>query len=119
MGRIITQIEVTKPLNSGKSLIFSAFVDAGAVAVILLSSWESRFGEFMKEQEEELVLANNGVISESARGPEEIRIDGFREIFNEVIFMEIAPWPEFQRRINPRDRDLRGRIQNSGLGTRA
>jgi hypothetical protein len=47
MGRIITQVELSNPVDSEKSIIFSAFVDTGAGALILPSSWKSRLGKFI------------------------------------------------------------------------
>jgi len=42
MGGIVAQVEVTNPMDSEKSLVFSAFVDAGAGALVLPSSLEGR-----------------------------------------------------------------------------
>lgn len=44
MGRIVAQVEVTNPIDTDKSIIFSAFVDTGAGALILPSLWKSRLG---------------------------------------------------------------------------
>jgi len=39
----------------------------------------------------EFVLANNEVVQGVACGPVGIRIEGFRKIFNEVMFMDVEP----------------------------
>jgi hypothetical protein len=91
MGRIVAQVEVTNPTDAEKSLVFSAFVDTGAGALILPSSWKSRLGKFLNEQSVEFVLANNEVVRGVACGPVGIRIEGFRKIFNEVMFMDMEP----------------------------
>ncbi|WP_133511453.1 hypothetical protein [Candidatus Thiosymbion oneisti] len=91
MGRIVAQVEVTNPTDSEKSLVFSAFVDTGAGALVLPSSWKDRLGEFVNEEKVEFVLANNEVVHGTACGPVGIRIEGFRRIFNEVIFMDMEP----------------------------
>jgi len=91
MGRIVAQVEVTNPTESEKSLVFSAFVDTGAGAMVLPSSWKDRLGKFMNEEKVEFVLANNHVVQGVACGPVGIRIEGFRRIFNEVMFMDMEP----------------------------
>lgn len=88
MGRIVAQVELSNPLESDNPIIFSAFVDTGAGALILPSSWRGRFGEFANEEQIEFLLANNEVVS-VACGPVGIRIERFRKIFNEVMFMDM------------------------------
>jgi len=91
MGRIVAQVEVTNPTESEKSLMFSAFVDTGAGPMVLPSSWKDRLGKFVNEEKVEFVLANNHVVQGVACGPVSIRIEGFRRIFNEVMFMDMEP----------------------------
>ena len=50
MGRIVVQLELTNPIDSEKSITFSAFVDTGAGALILPSSWKSRLGKFINKR---------------------------------------------------------------------
>lgn len=88
MGRIVAQVEVTNPADSEKSLVFSAFVDTGAGALVLPSPWKDRLGRFMNEEQVEFMLANNDVVHGTACGPVGIRIEGFRKVFNEVMFMD-------------------------------
>ncbi len=91
MGRIVAQVELTNPTDPEKTLVFSAFVDTGAAALVLPSSWKGRLGKFVNEEEIEFVLANNEVVRGAACGPVGIRIEGFRKIFNEVMFMDMEP----------------------------
>lgn len=91
MGRIVTQVELTNPLESEKSITFSAFVDTGAGALVLPSSWKSRLGKFINEEKVEFLLANNEAVFGIACGPVAICIEGFRKIFNEVMFMDMEP----------------------------
>ena len=91
MGRIVAQVEVTNPTDPEKSLLFSALVDTGAGALVLPSSWKSRLGKFVNAENVEFVLANNEVVCGVACGPVGIRIEGFRKIFNEVMFMDMEP----------------------------
>jgi len=65
------------------------FVDTGAGGLILPYSWKERLGELQHSENVELLLANHEVLKGEACGPVAIQIDGFRKIFNEVIFMEM------------------------------
>ncbi len=89
MGRIIVQVEISNPSDDGKSMTCSMFVDTGAAGLILPSAWKRHLGEFVNIEPVELILANNEVITGEACGPVGIQIEGFRKIFNEVIFMEM------------------------------
>jgi len=91
VGCIVAQVEVTNPTDFEKSLVFSAFVDTGAGTLILPSSWKGRLGKFVNEEKVEFVLANNEVVHGIARGPVGIRIEGFRRIFDEIMFMDMEP----------------------------
>jgi hypothetical protein len=89
MGRIVAQVEISNPLAEGQSIVCSMFVDTGAAAVMLPTAWKDRLGKFLHQESVDLVLANGGVITGEACGPAGIQIEGFRKIFNEVMFMEM------------------------------
>ena len=91
MGRIVAQVELTNPIDTEISITFSAFVDTGAGALVLPSSWKSRLGKFANEEKVEFLLANNETVLGVACGPVGIRIEGFRKIFNEAMFMDMEP----------------------------
>ena len=89
MGRIVIHVEISNPSEQGKSIQCSMFVDTGAGGLILPYSWKERLGELQHSENVELLLANHEVLKGEACGPVAIQIDGFRKIFNEVIFMEM------------------------------
>jgi hypothetical protein len=89
MGRIVAQVEITNPSDKKKNLKCNIFVDTGAAGLILPKEWKDRLGDFSSSEEVELLLANNKVIKGEACGPVGIQIEGFRKIYNEVIFMEM------------------------------
>ncbi|MCP4699210.1 MAG: hypothetical protein GY862_20525 [Gammaproteobacteria bacterium] len=91
MGRIVAQVELTNPMDTEKLITFSAFVDTGAGALVLPSSWKSRLGKFINEEKVEFLLANNDAVVGVACGPVGIHIEGFRKIFNEAMFMDMEP----------------------------
>ena len=89
MGRIVAQVEISNPSGEGKALTCSVFVDTGAAGMILPMAWRKRLGEFASSETVELVLGNGKVVEGEACGPVGIQIEGFRKVFNEVIFLEM------------------------------
>lgn len=87
MGRIVAQTEITNPLDEGKSVAAGMLVDTGAGALVLPVSWKEKLGNFLHEEPVELVLANGDTVRGEACAPVKIEIEGFRPVFNEVLFI--------------------------------
>ena len=87
MGRIIAQTEITNPLDEGKSVAAGMLVDTGAGALVLPVSWKEKLGNFLHQEPVELVLANGETVRGEACAPVKIEIEGFRPVFNEVLFI--------------------------------
>ena len=90
MGRIIAQTEITNPLDEGdegKSVAAGMLVDIGAGALVLPVSWKEKLGNFLHEEPVELGLANGDTVRGEACAPVKIEIEGFRLVFNEVLFI--------------------------------
>ena len=88
MGRIVVNTQVTNHFDGGKSLCTPMLVDTGAGALTLPASWKARLGTFQHSETVELLLANGEAIRGEACAPVEIKIDGFRPVFNEVVFVD-------------------------------
>lgn len=88
MRRIIAQTRVTNLFDEDKSVECGMLVDTGAGALILPLAWKERLGRFKRSEAVELQLANGDVVHGEACWPVEIRIEGFRPISNEVIFLD-------------------------------
>ncbi len=86
MGRIIAQTTIANRLDGHKSIQSGMLVDTGAGALIPPRSWKDRLGNFLRSEPVQLMLANQEVIRGEACAPVEIKIDGFRPIWNEVVF---------------------------------
>ena len=90
MGRIVAQTKVTNLFDEKKFIRCGMLVDTGASALILPSAWKERLGEFKRSEAVELLLASREVVRGEACGPVEIRIEGFRPVLNEVIFVDMG-----------------------------
>jgi len=89
MGRIIAQVKITNLFDEDKFIQCGMFVDTGAGALILPKAWKERLGNFKRSEPVELQLANQEVVQGEACWPVEIKIEGFRSVSNEVIFVDM------------------------------
>ena len=87
MGRIIAQTKVSNP-RTNQTIQCGMFVDTGAGALILPGGWKERLGQFDYTEAVELQLANGEVVRGEAAAPARIDIEGFRPVYNEVIFLD-------------------------------
>ena len=90
MGRIVVQTKVTNLFEEDKFIRCAMLVDTGAGALILPTAWKERLGKFKRSETVELQLANQEVLQGEACWPVEIRIDGFRPVSNEVVFVDMG-----------------------------
>ena len=90
MGRIIAQATVTNRLDEDKSIQCGMPVDTGAGPLILPASWKERLGQFLRTEPVELLLANQEVVRGEVCAPVEIKIEGFRPVWNEVVFLDAS-----------------------------
>ena len=90
MGRIIVQAKITNLFEEDKFIRCGMLVDTGAGALILPMAWKERLGKFKRTEAVELQLANQEVLRGEACWPVEIRIDGFRPVSNEVVFVDMG-----------------------------
>ena len=90
MGRIIVQTKITNLFEEDKFIRSEMLVDTRAGALILPMAWKQRLGKFKRTDAVELQLANQEVLRGEACWPVEIRIDGFRPVANEVVFVDMG-----------------------------
>lgn len=88
MERIIAQTKVTNLFDEGKAIQCGMFVDSGAGALMRPMAWKERLGRFRRSDAVELQLANGDVVSGEVCAPVLIEIEGFRPVYNEVVFLE-------------------------------
>lgn len=91
MGRIISSVTITNIADPSKSLRCDALVDTGASFMVLPSAWKDRLGELETIQTITLETATQDTVEGEIRGPVRIQLEGFRQVFNEVLFVDMNP----------------------------
>lgn len=91
MGRIVSSVTITNISDSPKSLRCDALVDTGASFMVLPNAWKDRLGELEVVDTIALETATQATVEGEIRGPVRIQLEGFRPIFNEVLFVEMTP----------------------------
>jgi len=91
MGRIIATVDIKNIAASGLSKKLDALVDTGASYLTLPSAWKEQLGVFETEATIELQTATQEVVKGTICGPVKIKVEGFRAIYNEVLFIDMEP----------------------------
>jgi predicted aspartyl protease len=91
MGRIITQVRVENANTPEHFIEFSAMVDTGAAYLTLPNIWAPKLGKFPYVEEVEMITATGESVSGQMRGPARIRIQGFRPLHSDILFVEMEP----------------------------
>ena len=89
MGRIVSSVKIENLADPAKALRCDALVDTGASYMILPSAWRDRLGDLEEIETLELQTSTQEPIRGSICGPVRIQIEGFRPIYNEVVFVEM------------------------------
>ena len=91
MGRITTSVRIENLSDAEKSILCDALVDTGASFMILPSAWKDRLGELEEIETIDLETATQKTVQGTIFGPVRIQIEGFRPIYNEVLFLDMEP----------------------------
>ncbi len=91
MGRIITSVKIDNVSDASKHIRCDALVDTGASYMVLPNAWKERLGEIEVIDKVEMETANQDVVQGEICGPVRIQIEGFRPIYNEVVFWDMNP----------------------------
>lgn len=91
MGRIVAQLVVENVADPVKRIETHAMVDTGVTYLTLPMAWQARLGEFEKNEEIEIVLADGVKQKAILCGPVKIKIDENNAVYNEVLFVEMEP----------------------------
>jgi predicted aspartyl protease len=91
VGRIVSSVTITNVADPSKALRCDALVDTGASFMVLPSAWRERLGDLETIETINLETANQATINGEVCGPVRIQLEGFRPVFNEVLFIEMTP----------------------------
>lgn len=91
MGIIISPVTISNVVDPEKRFSFNGFVDTGAMFMTLPSAWKDKFGNMEKVEDVELELASGEKRPGEVFGPARLKIGNFREVFGEVLFMDMEP----------------------------
>jgi predicted aspartyl protease len=91
MGRVVVFVTLTNVLYPESTIAFDALVDTGAAYTTLPNAWRNRLGVLRILEKVEVETADQSVIQGEICGPVEIRIEGFRSILTEVLFIDMEP----------------------------
>lgn len=91
MRRIVASVKIENPSQPEARIRCDALVDTGTSLMVLPSAWRERLGELDDLGRIELETATQETVSGEVCGPVRIQIEGFRPIYNEVLFVDMKP----------------------------
>ena len=91
MGRIVTPVRISNINDTDSKIMCDALVDTGASYMVLPSAWRQRLGNLEEIATVALETATQETVEGKICGPVRIQIEGFRSIYNEVLFIDMKP----------------------------
>ena len=91
MGRISSSVRIENVADSTHSIRCDALVDTGASHLVLPAAWKDRLGKLELVETIQLQTATQESVTGEIWGPVRIQVEGFRFIYNEVLFVEMNP----------------------------
>ncbi len=91
MGRIVATVRIANLHDEDKKVTCDALVDTGEPYMVLPDAWRERLGELDEITTVDLETATQETVQGKICGPVRIQIEGFRPIYNEVLFIEMNP----------------------------
>ncbi|MBA4123673.1 MAG: hypothetical protein H0X72_14570 [Acidobacteria bacterium] len=89
MGRIVTQVKITNFAAPENTISIDALVDTGASYMTLPIAWKEKLGELEKLEDVVVETATGEIRQAEIYGPVRIRVANFREVFDEVLFLDM------------------------------
>ena len=89
MGRIITSVKIENLSDKDSKIRCDALVNTGSSYMVLPNAWRDRLGELDEITTVSLETATQETVEGKICGPVRIQIEGFRPIYNEVLFIDM------------------------------
>ena len=91
MGKIVSYLEIENAYDASQKIAGDALVDTGAAYIVLPMAWKKRLGDLVRLEKGQVELGNQTKAEADICGPVKAKIEGFRSIFTEVLFIEMNP----------------------------
>ena len=91
MERIVASVKIENLSDPSAGLRCDAFVDTESSFLVLPSVWRERLGKLGDIGPIQLETATQETVEGEVCGPVRIQIEGFRPIYNEVLFLDMKP----------------------------
>jgi predicted aspartyl protease len=91
MGRILVSVRIENLAAREHKVRCDALVDTGASHLVLPMAWRDRLGDLEELDRPRMETATQHTVEGLICGPVRIQIEGFRPIFNEVLFIDMQP----------------------------
>ena len=91
MGRIVASVKIQNLTDQDARIRCDALVDTGSSYMVLPDAWRDRLGQLDEITTVPLETATQETVEGIICGPVRIQIEGFRPIYNEVLFIEMKP----------------------------
>jgi len=91
MGRIVASVRIENPSDPNARIRCDALVDTGESFMVLPSAWHDRLGQLDDIGRVALETAAQETVEGEVCGPVRIQIEGFRPIYNAVLFVDMKP----------------------------
>jgi predicted aspartyl protease len=91
MGRISASVKIDNPSDANARIRCDALVDTGSSFMVLPSAWRDRLGKLDDIGTIELETATQETVEGEICGPVRIQIEGFRAVYNEILFVDMKP----------------------------
>ena len=91
MGRIVVSVRIENLSDPEAKIRCDALVDTGTSYMVLPSAWRDRLGALEEIAMVPMETATQETVEGAICGPVRIQIEGFRPIYNEVLFVDMSP----------------------------
>ena len=91
MGRITASVKIDNPSDANARIRCDALVDTGSSFMVLPTAWRDRLGKLDDIGTIELETATQETVEGEIYGPVRIQIEGFRAVYNEILFVDMKP----------------------------
>ena len=91
MGRIIVEARIENGIDPSCRIHCDALVDTGAAYLTLPKAWQARLGQLTLLDTVVVETATQSVVSGDICGPVLLRLEHFRPVLTEVLFIEMEP----------------------------